>query len=264
MAFCSSCGAQLGDGERFCRKCGADQTANAGGAPDAIPQPVGAPPLAAPPQMPFVAPAQIPMSVAMPPQVPARKSGMMWLGIIIVAAGGYYYYTHYMHPQGQTPGNPPQSQPAPQNQPGPQSQPGPQGQTPPQGQPGIPGQQPGAPGQQPASYPGQQPGGQGQPGGNNQALVQQQQFAWKGAPEGGYAEITQAAWKNGSNVTIQSATLDCVEFNANNQAIAQMQTTLNGPAAPGQILTFSQIRMGQLAQGVSQVKCRIVAVVPAG
>ena len=116
MAFCTNCGVQLAEGERFCGKCGADQTAKAGGAPDAIPQPVGAPPLAATPQMPFVAPAQVPMSVAMPPQAPARKSGMMWLGIIIVAAGGYYYYTHSMHPQGQTPGNPPQSQPAPQGQ----------------------------------------------------------------------------------------------------------------------------------------------------
>ncbi len=118
MAFCSRCGAQIGDGERFCGKCGADRTAKAGGAPDAIPQPVGAPRFAAPAHMPYVAPGQVSMSVAMPPQAPARKSGMMWLGIIIVAAGGYYYYTHYMHPQGQTPGNPPQSQPAPQGQPG--------------------------------------------------------------------------------------------------------------------------------------------------
>jgi hypothetical protein len=200
------------------------------------------------------------MSVAMPPQAPARKSGMMWLGIIIVAAGAYYYYSHYMHPQGQTPGNPPQSQPAPQNQPGPQGQPGAPGQ-----QPSAPGQQPASyPGQQPGFYPGQQPGGQGQPGGNNQALVQQQQFAWKGAPESGYVEITQAAWRNGSNVTIQSATLECVQLNANNQALTQMQTTLNGPVGPGQTMTFPQFQMGQLAQGVSQVKCAIVAVVPAG
>ena len=255
MAFCTSCGAQLGDGERFCGKCGADQTAKAA-APvaAAFPPPVGAVSHAAPPHLPFVAPAQVPMSAAMPPLAPAKKSGIIWLGVIVLAAGGYYYYTHYMQPKGspsQTPGgNPPQSQQAPQTQPSPQ------------GQPGAPGQQPGTPGQQPGFNPGQQPGGQGQPGGNNQALVQLQQFAWKGAPESGNVEITQAACRNGSNVTIQSATLECVQFNANNQALTQMQTTLNGPVGPQQTMKFPQFQMGQLAQGVNQVKCGIIAVVP--
>ena len=128
MAFCNSCGAQLDGDSRFCAKCGSDQTAKAGGAqaPAAVPMtPAG--------HMPFVAPGQVPMSVAMPPPAPARKSGMMWVAALVVAAGGYYYYTHYMRPQ---------------------PQPTPTAQT----QPGNPGQQPGNPGQQQPGNPGQQPG----------------------------------------------------------------------------------------------------------
>jgi len=232
-------------------------------------------------QMPYVAAGQVPMSVAMPPQAPAKKSGMMWLGIIIAAAAGYWYYTHHMQQQAQTtPATAPQGQPEPQapGQPEPQAPGLPQG-----GYPGQqPGQQPGGypgqqPGQQPGAYPGQQPTGQ-QPGGNpgqapgapapsgggaNQALVQQQQFTWKGAPENGYVEITQAQWKNGSNVTIQSATLECAQFNAQKQMLSHMQTTLNGPLSAGQTMSFPQFQMGQLATGVAGVECAIIAVNPA-
>ena len=65
-------------------------------------------------------------------------------------------------------------------------------------------------------------------------------------------------------MTIQSATLECVQLNASNQVLKQMQITLNGPLGPGQTMTFPQFQLGQLAQGVTQVSCRIVAVVPAG
>jgi hypothetical protein len=262
------------------------QVAAAAGA--APPPPLyAAPPPSALPHLPFVAPGQ----VAMPVQAPAKKSGMIWLVVLVLAAAGYYYYDHYMKPMGQ--GNPPPQGQAPQGQaPVPAGQPGPQGQQPgpqaqqpgPQAQPGPQGQQPGPQGQQPgpqAQQPGpqgQQPGGpqggpgagpQAQPGGpqgpgtNNQALVQEQEFDWKGQPQNGYVEITQSEWKNNSNVTMQSATLLCAQLTAQNQVMATNQVTLNGPLPPGQAMTFPAFQIGQLAQGVSNVKCAIVAVTPA-
>ena len=274
MAFCNSCGAQLDGDSRFCAKCGADQAAKAGGAP----APAAAVPPAPPPHMPFVAPGQVPMSVAMPPPAPAAgtKNGMMWIAALAVAAGGYYYYTHYVRPQPQTP--PAQTQPAgnPGQQPG--ANPGQQPGANPGQQPGeYPGQQPGGyPGQQPTGYPGQQPGGNPgqQPGGNpgqqpggqggaNQALVQAQQFAWKGQPANGQIQITQAEWRNGANVAIQSATLMCIQYGANNQPLSQLTTTLNGPVQPGQTINIPPFNLGAEAQGVANMKCGIVAVTPA-
>ena len=237
MAFCTNCGVQLAEGERFCGKCGADQTAKAGGAPAPFPPPVGAPPLAATPQMPFVAPSQVPMSVAMPPQAPAKKSGMMWLGIIIVAAGGYYYYTHYMQPkgpQGQTPGNPPQSQPAPQRQPG---------------------------------VPGQQPGGQGQ-GGSNAQLVHMQSFTAQITVDSGDVEILNGQWTNNSTVAIQSATLECIQYSIGGQQLTQDQIAISGPnheaVQPQHTITFDPFAGGTVLPGATRASCSIVAVVPAG
>ncbi len=210
------------------------------------------------------------MSVAIPQQAPAKKNGMMWLAVLLIAAGGsYYYHTHVQAPAqpGQTP--PAQTQPgapAPQTQPGvpgPQAQPGPYpGQQPgayPGQQPGAyPGQQPGAyPGQQPTANPGQQPGGQG---GGNQSLVQAQQFAWKGQPQNGSLQITQAEWRNGANVTIQSATLECMQYASTRQPISPLETTLNGPVQPGQTVNIQPFVMGALAQNTANVQCAIVAV----
>jgi len=178
----------------------------------------------------------------MPPPAHAKGHGLVWLLLLAILIGGgcYYYYVHYYKPRHQ------QTQTQPSQQP-----------TSPQQNPqGQPGQQPGPPGQ---------PNPQGQPGqgGNNQALVQEQQFSWKGQPESGYVMVTQAQWTNGSNVTIQSATLECDQYNAQNQSIGSMQTTLNGPLQAGQTENFGQFQMGQLANGVANVKCQIVAVNPA-
>ena len=181
----------------------------------------------------------------MPPSAPVTgtKNGMMWIAALAVAAGGYYYYTHYMRPQPQADQTPPA-----------QTQPGNPGQ-----QPGAyPGQQPGAyPGQQPAANPGQQPGGQG---GGNQSLVQAQQFAWKGQPQNGSLQITQAEWRNGANVTIQSATLECMQYASTRQPISPLETTLNGPVQPGQTVNIQPFVMGALAQNTANVQCAIVAV----
>jgi hypothetical protein len=194
------------------------------------------------------------MSVAMPPPAPAKKSGMAWLAALVIVAGGYYYYTHYMQPQAQ----PGQTPPA-------QTQPGNPGQQPgayPGQQPGAyPGQQPGAyPGQQPGAYPGQQPGGQGNP---NQAIIQAQQFSGRYSAANGYILISQGQWRNGSNVPLEAASLECQQVSAAGQVISQNQTTLNGPAQPGQTVTFQPFQIGAEAQGVAKVNCAIVAVATA-
>ena len=153
----------------------------------------------------------------MPPAAPVTgtKNGMMWIAALVVAAGGYYYYTHNMRPQA----------PADQTPPG-QTQPG---------NPGssreIRGSSRADPGQQPGGIRGSSQGdirgnsqrgirGSSQEGilgsnrrqprdssqegswattgrarNRNQALVQAQQFAWKGQPSNGQIQITQAQWR---------------------------------------------------------------------
>ncbi len=109
-----------------------------------------------------------------------------------------------------------------------------------------------------------QPGPQGQ-GGNNQALAQQQQFTFQASNQNGVVEITQAQWTNGSNVTIQSATLQCGQVDANNNVIQAsiFQTMLNGPLGPGQSTTFQSFQIGPLQQGANDARCVIAAVTPA-
>ncbi len=252
--FCSKCGAQLEGNERFCVKCGNDVTAAAApgvSAPAPVAQPMApppqgyaAPPQAAPGQMPFVAPGQVPMSVAMP-QAPAKKSGMLWLVAIVVAGGGYYYYTH--HQPTTTPATAPTTQPtAPTPAPAPQPGGGPGGVTP----------QPAAPAQ---------PGGPG-PGGPNAALVQAQQWSSQEQPANGNVQVTNGKWVNGSNVAIQSAVLECDQYDTNQAVLAQNQTNLtlsNPPLVPGNNATFQPFNAGQIVQNVNSVNCGIVAVTPA-
>ena len=279
--FCSKCGAQLEGNERFCVKCGNDVTGAAAAPVAQPPAPVPPPPgFPAHVPMPFVAPGQLPMSVAMPPPAPAHKSGMLWIVIIAaLAGGGWYYYTHTpqsVTPPATAPGQQPGTQPAPQPPAQPPQQPG--GAPPqqpalqPQQPGGAPGQPPaqqpgGAPGQPPAQQPGggpgQQPGGAPGGGGNNAALVQQQQFAGRWVAQNGNVEVEDAQWRNASNVAIQSATLECVQYASTGVVIFQQGMVLNGPTAPGATSSFPPFSMGAIQQGMAKVQCGIVGVTPA-
>ena len=267
MAFCSGCGGQLEGNERFCAKCGADQTAMAGGTP-----PVQAPPPQAPPAQAAFPPQPAQPYPAMPPQYPpqlsaagtdsrdghaagcSRKEQQVDLDPNYRCRGLVWSLLIGTHDQQQNPA----PAPAPQTQPGtptPQAQPG---APTPQAQPGAPTPQ--APPTTPT--PQAQPGAPGQ-GGNNQALVAQQQLTCRWKAQNGSIEITQAQWKNGSAVTIQTAIMETQQVSAAGQIIAQNQSTLNGPVQPGQTVTLSSISMGATAQGVTQVNCGIVGVTPA-
>jgi len=258
MAFCSSCGGQLEGNERFCVKCGADQTAKAGSAPavQAAAPPAPAPPAAFPPTpvQPFAGmpshyppPRPVQPFAGMPPQYPplppvqpftgvppqypppvimgappgaqpATKNPLMWLVAAGVIFGLWYIGTHDQNNQN------PGTTPTPQTQ------------------------------------PGQQPGGGG--GGNqNQAIIAAQQFT-----EGSYnavngqIQVTQGQWLNGSNVALAAAELGCEQMDANGQNLAQDQVTLTGPAAPGATVTLPTFSIGAAAQGAAKVNCKITAV----
>jgi hypothetical protein len=256
-AFCSKCGAQLEGNERFCVKCGHDVTAT-GAVPVAAPAPVAVappPPMAPPPQgygapppPGYGAPGPIPV-MGVPPPAPPKKNNMMWAVIAIAAAaGGWYYYHNNL--QTQTPANNPPQPVAGPTQPGGGGAPG-----------GGPGG--GAPVQPAAPV---QPGGPG-PGGPNAALVQAQQWSSTEEPANGQVQVQNGKWVNGSNVAIQTAVLECDQYNAAQAVIAQNQTNLtlsNPPLVPGNNATFSSFNAGTIATGVNSVNCGIVAVTPAG
>jgi hypothetical protein len=192
-----------------------------------------------------------------PPVQPQKKSGMMW-GVIAIAlvAGGWYYYHNSQQTQTPPANAPTQPGTAP-------TQPG-TAPTQPGGAPGQPGGNPGpAPGQGQAP-PGAPGGAPGAGGGNNAALVNLQVFSGRWDAVNGTIEITNAQWRNNSNVNIQSATLECVQYAANGSTITQMSTTLNGPTPPGTTSTFGPFPMGAIQQGMAKVNCGIIGVTPAG
>lgn len=227
MRFCSSCGGQLEGDSHFCEKCGADQRAQAAGAPavpSAAPQ-APAPQVAIPPQpvQPFAGlPPQYPPPVIMgapPGAQPATKNPMMWLVAAGVIFGLWYIGTHDSNT------TPPGPTPTPQTQP--------------------------APG-----------GGGGGGGGNqNQAIVAAQKFT-----EGGYngvngqIQVTQGQWLNGSNVPLAEAELGCEQMDANGQNLVQDTVTLTGPAAPGATVNLATFSIGAEAQGAAKVNCKITNV----
>ena len=186
-------------------------------------------PPAVPMQPMMAAPAQyaIPpgaVPIAVPLPPPAKRSGLMWTVIVIaVLAGGYYYHE--------------KQKPAAQTQPG--------------AGPSQPGAAPSQPGFNPSTPV------------SNQGLVQQQIFGGRWVAAYGSIEVTNARWTNNSNVAIQSATLECVQYAANGATIAQTQNILNGPVQPGASATFGPFQMGRIAQYLNKVNCGIVQVNPA-
>ena len=242
MAFCSSCGGHLESNERFCAKCGADQTAQAAGAPAvpaaapqvlapqaAVPPPPAQPfsgmpqQFPPPPGQPFSGmPPQFPSPIIMgapPGAQPASKNPLTWLIVAAVIFGLWYIGTHDKD-SNQNPGGTPTGQ----------TQPG--------------------------------PGGGGGGGGNqNQAIIAAQKFT-----EGGYnavngqIQVTQGQWINGSNVPLQAAQLGCEQMDANGQNLTQDQVTLTGPAPAGATVTLPTFSIGAEAQGAAKVNCKITAV----
>jgi hypothetical protein len=211
MTFCSNCGAQLDGKEKFCVKCGTpvgDAPPAATAAPPVTPAPPHVAPTYAAPVQPMAIPAgyppgTVPIMVAAPPQVPAKRGVGTIVAVVAVAAMGYYFYTH---------------------------------RTPPAAAPATPAAQSGA----------------------NAALVKQQAFSAHWQTENGFIQISNGAWKNNATVPIQSATLECDQYNAGGTDLDEMQTTLNGPVPPGTTSTFPAFQMGEVANNLDHVTCTIV------
>jgi len=95
-------------------------------------------------------------------------------------------------------------------------------------------------------------------------LASQQDFSahWESAD--GKIRITQGSWTNHAIVPIQSATLECDQYDAGGAVLDKTRTTLNGPLDAGRTDTFDPFEMGAAAGNMSQVKCTIVDVLTSG
>jgi zinc-ribbon domain len=96
------------------------------------------------------------------------------------------------------------------------------------------------------------------------ALTKQQAFDAHWDDVYGFVQISNGKWTNHANVAIDSATLECDQYNTYGTDLAQMRTTLNGPLNPGATSSYNPFQMGAVATNVNRVTCTIVHVRPVG
>ena len=247
MTSCKNCGAHLEGNEKFCVKCGAPVDANEAATPPTGPRPAA--PVAAVVQPSYPAavmqpyPAAgayasfgaTPVAVPLPQAAPMKHSWATTLIVLVVlAAGGYYYQKYQATPAAPQPGTAP-TQPAPTPQPA-----------------------------QPATAPSQ-PGAAPTVPGGGQGSAQLQAFAGHWQVVNGNVVISNGTWKNNANNAMQSAVLECDQFNAGRKDLAQTKITLNGngPVPPGGTVTFNPFQMGGAVMNMQTVDCAVVDVTPA-
>jgi len=225
MAFCGNCGNQMEGNERFCVKCGRDMTAN--GATTATAPPPAAPVTAAPAAPPPPPPVQQmqPMQPPMPPPPGYMPPGVIPMGIPM--------------------------------------------QPPPAKKGGMFGTivvvvlilggigyyydkhppTPAAGGAAPSSQWTQ-----------DEALAKQQAFDAHWDAVNGFVQLSNGKWTNNSTAPVQSATLECDQFDTAGNNLDQMRTTLNGPLQPGTTDSFNAFQMGAVATNMNKVTCTIIHV----
>ena len=101
------------------------------------------------------------------------------------------------------------------------------------------------------------------PPGNDGGLLAQQDFNAHWETANGYVQISKARWTNHSNLAIQSATLQCDQYDSAGTDLDQSRTMLNGPLQPGATDVFDSFQMGSVAANLAEVKCTIIGVQPA-
>jgi len=236
MAFCAKCGTQLVGNERFCVSCGHDVSTPAApaSAPAAAAAPVAFTPVAPPP-------------VAAPPFAPPQ------------AAPPVAGYPPYYPPPGQIP-----MMAMPQE---------------------VPKHHGGAwwviiiaavlfglwwigthdqQSQQPGTTP---PPGGAPPAGPNAALLAQQSYTTQWSVVNGDVQLTNQKWVNNSNVSIQSADMECDQYDQSGADLAQKHVQLTdqtGAAVKaGETEEFGNLDIGAAVAGLTKVNCGIVGVTQA-
>ena len=96
------------------------------------------------------------------------------------------------------------------------------------------------------------------------ALAKQQAFDAHWQTVNGYIQLTNGKWTNNSTVAVQSATLECDQYDVGGNDLDQMRTTLTGPVNPGETDTFNPFNMGAVANNLNKVTCTIMYVKPTG
>jgi hypothetical protein len=224
MKFCSNCGAPIEGNERFCVKCGTPISANGAAIPVTAPLPLAAVTYAAPPPpMPPQPVAAVP--VAYPPQIPVA----MPMPPQAPAQSGNKMWTWIVVAALAAGGYYYYTHKAPAAPATPPVAPA----------PAVP--TPGA--------------------GANAALAKLQVFNAHWQTVSGFVQISNGVWTNNATVPIQSSTLECDQYDANNNNLDQMTTTLNGPVQPAANVTFNPFNMGAAAANMTHVTCTITHVV---
>jgi hypothetical protein len=93
--------------------------------------------------------------------------------------------------------------------------------------------------------------------GSAAVLGKQQAFDAHWQTVNGFVQLTNGTWTNHANVAIQSATLECDQYDSAGNDLDQMRTTLNGPVQPGATDTFNPFTMGAVASNLNKVTCTI-------
>ena len=92
------------------------------------------------------------------------------------------------------------------------------------------------------------------------ALTKQQAFDARWDNVYGWVQISNGKWTNHATVPIDSAELECDQYNTSGANLAQMRKTLPGPLQPGASTIYNPFQMGAVETDTNKVTCTIVHV----
>ena len=111
------------------------------------------------------------------------------------------------------------------------------------------------------------PGGAPPAAGPNAGAVAQQAYTTDWNVVNGDVHLSNQKWVNNSNVTIQSADLECDQYDQTGADLAQKHVALTDQTGasikPGDTEQFGDLDLGPAVTGLTKVNCGIVGVTPA-
>ncbi len=147
--------------------------------------------------------------------------------VVLLAGIGYYYYDKTHNTTNTQTNNPPVTQPPSTNNP-----------------------------------PSNPPSGGNGGGSGNAALLQQQSLDAQWQSANGFI-VVNAKWTNSSTTNLASAVMECDQYDNGGTDLSQFRMTLNGPTPPNTWSSYSNVQMGEAANGVNKLVCNLVHVTPA-